>query len=75
MPKMQVYKTGMATFPSELREQGFNGELTLTPDACAILIEKPNTSRKDIIKSLEILKAHYEHLAELEEGAGNCTKK
>ena len=34
LPKMKVYKSGMATFPSELRENGFEGELELTPDAC-----------------------------------------
>jgi len=67
LPKMKVYKSGMATFPSELREKGFEGELELTPDACAILIRKPKASSKDIVKSLEFLKAHFEYLVELEE--------
>ena len=66
MPKMRVYKTGMATFPSELREKGFVGILELTPDACAILIEKPETKPSDIVKSLKILEAHFEHLSRLE---------
>ena len=67
MPKMRVYEGGMATFPSELREKGFAGILELTPDACAILIEKPNTSPKDILRSLEVLQAHFKYLADAEE--------
>ena len=71
MPKMRIYKGGMAYFPRELKEEGYDGDLTLTPDACVILIEKPKAKTRDIIRSLEILKAHYKHLANLEEQEGS----
>lgn len=63
---IRVHKGGSAYFSDDLREDGYVGDLTVIPDACAAVLEKPGASPKDIAKSLEILKAHYEHLAEME---------
>jgi hypothetical protein len=67
MAKIKVGKKGTAYFSDDLRSEGYVGDLTVIPDACAAVLEKPGATPKDIARSLEILKAHYEHLAEMEE--------
>jgi len=65
MAKIKVHKSGTAYFSDDLRGDGYVGELNVVPDACAAILEKPGASPEDIVKSLDILKAHYKHLAEM----------
>lgn len=66
--KIRVYANGMAHFPQGIVNLGYWGNLKAKPEVCALLIEKPNAKTEDIIKSLEILRAHYKHLVELKKG-------
>lgn len=63
--RIRVSKKGSAYFSDDLRQEGYVGDLNVVPDACAAIMEKPGADPMDIAKSLEVLKAHYEHLAEL----------
>lgn len=58
---------GIAYISKDIREAGYIGDVNLTPDAFAIVMEKPGTTPKDILVSLDILRRHYKALAEAEE--------
>jgi len=72
MPRIKIGKKGTAYVSDDLREEGYIGEIMVRPNACAAVMERPGASKRDIAKSLEILKAHYEHLAEIEERSSNA---
>jgi len=57
---------GIAYISKDIREAGYIGDVNLTPDAFAIVMEKPGTTAKDILRSLDILRGHYKALAEKE---------
>lgn len=65
MPKIKVGDSGTAYFNDDLRKEGYVGELNLVPNACAGVLEKPGVEPEDVLKSLEVLTAHYNHLVEL----------
>lgn len=66
--KIKILKErGIAYIPKELREGGYTGDVILTPDAFAIIMEKPGTTARDILTSLDVLRRHYKALAEKEE--------
>jgi len=67
MIRIKIGRRGSTHIPDFLREQGYEGEVKLTPDAFVIVMEKPGASSKDILKSLDVLRAHYQLLAEKEE--------
>lgn len=65
--KIKIVKDrGIAYISKDIREAGYTGDVILTPDAFAILMEKPGTTAKNILTSLDVLRRHYKALAELE---------
>ncbi len=69
MPKINIdpdEKYPRPSWPQELKEDGYVGELTIKPNACVLVIPKPGVKNEDIAKSLEILAADYRHQAEME---------
>jgi len=65
--KIKIAKNGMVRFPNDLREEGYVGEVKVVVDAAAAVLEKPGATPNEIIKSLDILRKHYELLQEMEQ--------
>jgi len=67
MAKIRVFKYGRAYLTDDIREAGFEGDIKVTIGTAAAVMEKPGARIPDIIKTLDILKTHYEILLSMEE--------
>jgi len=56
-------KQRLGYFPKELVE-AYGNELKITPDAMAAIIAPKDARPEDILKSLDVLRRHYEMLVE-----------
>lgn len=65
MARIKVGKSGSSYFSDDLREDGYIGDLEAYPNACILVIRKPGSKLKDAIRSLEILKADFEHRVDM----------
>jgi hypothetical protein len=52
-------------WPKELTQRGYTGEMEALPNACVVVIPKPNAKDKDVAKSLRILAEDFDHRAEI----------
>jgi hypothetical protein len=68
MPQLKVDPTQRFPrpyWPKELTQKGYAGEMEAIPNACVVVIPKPNAKDKDIAKSLRILADDFDHRAEI----------